>query len=180
MIMIDFNNFLSQVLNGYRTNYDVETFDDDSTELVATATMHVKHTQTFILKEFEMSSASADEYVYVFKTDHLTVEKAKEFIDRAYDLGYPQIDLEHTTFKKQHMCTRLVALVFCDSADEEALKIIKKCRIYKSFQFSLKGWMEMHTVTVDLSDGKVISNHYGRETAKYLKKHVDHYMKNVK
>ena len=77
-----------------------------------------------------------------------------------------KIDLEG---KDAHMCTRLVAVFLCDSADQAAVEEIEKCRIYKSFQFSLKGWMEFHTAAIDFGKESVVSNRYGRETAKFLK-----------
>jgi len=174
--MIVFEEYIDSLLDGYRSSYDIEILNNED-ELYATAHMHMEQIQKFIFKEFQMSAAEADEYVYVYRIPHLTVENAQNAIKRAYDDGFPKIELEHCTFRRQHMCTRLVALFICDDADEAALKIIKKCRIYKSFQFSLKGWMEVHTACLCLSDNNVVANSYGRETAKYLKKHVEHYLK---
>ncbi len=148
-------------------------------ELVATAELHMQQGQHIIFKEFTMWSADDDEYVYVFHIPHMTAEAVNKAINRAYEDGYPRIKLDHVTFRHQHMCTRLVALFLYEDAEEEALKAIKKCKIYKSFQFSLKGWMEMHTAGVDLNSSSVVSNHYGRETAKFLKMHVEHYAKHV-
>ena len=39
--------------------------------------------------------------------------------------------------------------------------------------------MEMHTAGVNLTDDSVVSNRYGRETAKFLKMHVEHYRTHV-
>ena len=174
--MIQFDEYIGRLLDGYRSNYDVEIIEEPTDELYATAHMHAETVQNFLFKEFQMSAADADEYVYVYRVEHLTAEKAQEIIDRTYEDGFPKIKLDHYSFRHQHMCTRLVALFLCESVDDAALKILKKCRIYKSFQFSLKGWMEMHTAILNLSDASVSSNTYGRETAKYMKKHVSHYL----
>lgn len=177
VFMIDFNTYINSLLDGYRSSYDVEINENNEDVLYATAHMHMEHVQGFIFKEFRMTAADADEYVYIYRIPELNEETCKEIIQRTYDDGFPKIKLDHVTFNHQHMCTRLVALFVCDNADEAALKAIRKCRIYKSFQFSLKGWMEVHTAVLNLEDGSVISNSYGRETAKFLKKHVDHYLK---
>jgi len=177
--MIDFKEFLEQIMNGYKSSYDLERFEDVEEGLVAKATLHMNQTQSFIFKEYQMYSASDDEYVYIYRFPKLTEEIASEYIQKTYDDGFPKIDLEHTSFNKQHMCTRLVALFLCDEAEDSAIKVIKKCRIRKSFQFSLKGWMEVHSEVVVMGDGRVASNSIGRETAKFLKKHVKHYLKNV-
>lgn len=177
--MIDYKKYLEQILNGYRSSYDIEVCEGAEEGLVATGVLHVKQVQKFILKEFQMYSASDDEYVYFYYIPKLTEEIAQKYIQDSYDDGFPKIDLEHTTFRQQHMCTRLVPLILCDEADDAALKVIRKCRIRKSFQFSLKGWMEVHTLAVMMNDGSVVSNPAARETAKFLKKHVKHYMANV-
>ena len=158
--MIEYEPFLNQILDGYRSNYNVALCKPGD-ELVASAELHMTQGQHVIFKEFTMWQADDDE------------------IKRAYDDGFPRIKLDHVSFRHQHMCTRLVALFLYDDADEEALKAIRKCKIYHSFQFSLTGWMEMHTAGVSLTDGSVVSNRYGRETAKFLKMHVEHYAKHV-
>lgn len=175
--MISFEPFFEQLMDGYKGNYNIELVEDSANGLVAKASMHVRESQCVIFKEFEIWDAKADEYVYVFKVDKLTEELAKEIIKYSYDDGFPKIDLDHVSIKHQHMCTHLVALVLADEADEAAIKVIKKCRIYKSFQFSLKGWMEMHTDLLTLKDEKIYSNRYGTETAKFLKMHVNHFKK---
>ena len=175
--MIDYESFAAQLIDGYVSNYDIERFEDREDNLIATAHMHVVESQCVIFKELRMWDADADEYVYIFHIPHLTEEAADAAIKLAHADGMPKIDLDHISIKHQHMCTHLVTLILADEADEAAVKKIKKCRIYKSFQFSLKGWMDMHTALITLSDGKVYANGYGRETAKFLKIHVDHYLK---
>ena len=177
MKMIDSDMFLASLLEGYRASYDVELNNVQDDELYATAHMHMEQVQNFILKEFRMSSADSDEYVYIFRMKRLDEEGAKAAISRAYEDGFPKIKLEHYDFRHQHMCTRLVALFVCEKAEDAALQVIKKCRIQKSFQFSLKGWMEMHTALIDLSSGSVTANPLARETAKYLKMQAAHYLR---
>lgn len=174
--MIVFESFLEQLLNGYKSNFDIERLEA-AEGLVAKAHMHVTESQCMIFENLRMWDADADEYVYIFRIPHLTKELAETAIKQAYDDGFPKIDLDHVTFRHQHMCTHLVALFLCDTADEEAVKVVRKCRIYKSFQFSLKGWMEMHTDLITFRDEKVYSNRYGTDTAKFLKMHIDHYRK---
>ena len=176
--MIEYEPFLNQILDGYRSSYNVAA-GKPGDELVATADLHMTQGQHIIFKEFTMWSADDDEYVYIYRIPHLTDEAVEAAISRTYDDGFPRIRLDHVTFRHQHMCTRLSALFLYEDAEEAALDRIKKCRIYKSFQFSLKGWMEMHTAGVSLTDGSVVSNRYGRETAKFLKMHVDHYHSHV-
>lgn len=171
---VDYDIFFERLLDGYRSNYDIEKVTDGPMGLVAKAHMHVEESQCLLFEEFKMWSADSDEYVYFFHVPHLSDQICEECIQYAYDDGFPKIKLDHLSFHKQHMCTRLVVLFLCEEAEEEAVKRVKKCRIYKSFQFSLKGWMEMHTAVVDLGKGSVESNRYGKDTAKFLKKLLIH------
>jgi len=69
-----------------------------------------------------------------------------------------------------HMASYITPVFICDTCDEDARKALKKCRIYKSFHFSLHGWMDHHTAVVQVSTGQIDANGGGRHTAKILKK----------
>ena len=69
-----------------------------------------------------------------------------------------------------HMYSFITPVFVCDTCDEDARKALKKCRIYKSFHFSLHGWMDFHTAVVDLERGRIDANRSGHSTAKILKK----------
>ena len=69
-----------------------------------------------------------------------------------------------------HMASYITPIFICDTCDEAARKALKKCRIYKSFHFSLHGWMDHHTALVELSTGQIDGNLGGRHTANILKK----------
>lgn len=177
--MIDYKLFLEQILNGYKSSYDIERVDDCNEGIVAKAVLHMSQTQNFLFKEFQMYSASDDEYVSFIRIPKLTSDYVTENINNIYDDGLKMVDIDKVTFNKQHMCTRFVVLFLCDEADESAIKAVTKCRLRKSFQFSLKGWIEVHSVVVVLNDGTVKANPAGRETAKFLKKHVKHFIANM-
>lgn len=156
--------FLDKLLNAYTTSYDIEPAAHRELPLSATAHCHETVAQYALFKSAVMNYSNNDEYVYFFTLPHLTDELCQQCIDYAYADGMAKIHpADH------HMCTRLVALFLCDSMEEAAWERLKKCRIYKSFQFSLQGWMEFHTAAVDLGKESVVSNRYGRDTAKFLK-----------
>ena len=69
-----------------------------------------------------------------------------------------------------HMCSGIVGVFICGSADAEAVKLLKKYRWRKSFQFSLRGWAEAHTALALTGESAVVSNAAGRNTAGLLKK----------
>ena len=69
-----------------------------------------------------------------------------------------------------HMYTFISPIFICDTCDEDARRALKKCRIYKSFHFSLHGWMDYRTAVVELGRSRIDANQSGRSVAKILKK----------
>ena len=111
-----------------------------------------------------MWESNCDEYVYVFNISSLTLELYNSCIDYVYQNGMQKI-----TPQKGHMYTYLTAIFICDSCDKTTFKKLKSCRIYKSFRFSLYGWMDFHTAAVLLRSGRILTNGSGRDNAKNLK-----------
>ena len=155
---------LARVLKAYSPYYDVERCGEASAPLAATAVFHEHGTGYVLFKSAEMWSADRHEYVYLFSVPHLTKELYERCLAQARALGEPQINPV-----KGHMSSFIVAEFLCDSADADAVKALKNCRIRKSFQFSLKGWMEVHTALIELGKDSVTANPSGRNTAKFLK-----------
>lgn len=164
----DRQEFFEQVLEGYAGNYDIEKTEptEDGLPLAAKAVLHVSESGFVLTRKAQMWSADSDEYVYFFTMPVFTDEICERAIRYAYDDGMGKIDLKA---KRNHMCTRITAVFLCDEAEDEAMKRVAKCRLYKSFQFSLKGWMEFHAAAVDLGKESVAGNRYGRQTAEFLK-----------
>ena len=109
--------------------------------------------------------ADNEEFLYVLSIPHLTLELYEQWRD------YVQAEaMERIHVGPGHMASYITPIFICDTCDEAARKALKKCRIYKSFHFSLHGWMDHHTALVELSTGQIDGNLGGRHTAKILKK----------
>ena len=154
---------LTRLLNAYTAYYDVERVEGQD-PLVATAFFHVHGVKYVLVKSAQIWAADNNEFVYFFSCPHLTVELYEQCLQLAYERGSQLINPD-----ENHMSSYVVALFLCDSCDDEARKRLKKCRMRKSFQFSLKGWMEVHTAVVDLGMDSVTANSDGRKTAEFLK-----------
>ena len=148
------DTLLPRLLRSYAAYYDVEPMEAQE-PLVATAFFHVHGTKYVLSKKAELWATDNNEYVYFFSVPHLTEEVVDQCIQLAYDRG-----MEHIHPDKNHMSSYIVALFLCDTYTEEAMKKVKRCRMRKSFQFSLKGWMEVHTVFVRQKLHKEISIKY--------------------
>lgn len=160
------DEFWRQIEEGYAENYDIENIEPGTYELplIAKATMHLEETGYVLTRKAEMWSANSDEHVYFYSADDFTAELCERCIDFAYEDGMSMVDLEN---KSNHMCTRVVAIFFCDDISGDAVKVIKSCKLYKNFKMGLKGWLEVHAVGVSLKSGEVYHNRYGRETSTF-------------
>ena len=136
------DTLLPRLLRSYAAYYDVEPMEAQE-PLVATAFFHVHGTKYVLSKKAELWATDNNEYVYFFSVPHLTEEVFDQCIQLAYERG-----MEHIHPDKNHMSSYIVALFLCDTYTEEAMRRLKRCRIRKSFQFSLKGWMEVHTAMI--------------------------------
>ncbi len=164
----DREEFFDQVLNGYAENYDIVPAGptEDGLPLAARADLQMEQLGYILSKKAKMWSANSEEFVYFFNAPALTDDLCAKVLAYVWKDGISRIDL---TNKKDHMCTRITMVCLCDKADEAAMERVSKCRLYKSFQFSLKGWAECHAVAVELGKSSVVSNRYGRETAEFMK-----------
>lgn len=155
---------LERILRSYAPFYDIERIEDAEGPLVAKAAFHEHGTGYLLVKKAELYSADRHEYVWIFSLPHLTEADFHKYVDQVVTEGMPLVDP-----KPGHMSTNLVALFVCEDADEEALTAAKKSRIRKSFQFSLRGWMEVQTVITEMRRASVTENLYAGNTAKFLK-----------
>ena len=153
------DTLLPRLLRSYAAYYDVEPMEAED-PMVATAFFHVHGTKYVLSKKAELWATDNNEYVYFFSVPHLTEEVFDQCIQLAYERG-----MEHIHPDKNHMSSYIVALFLCDTYTEEAMRRLKRCRIRKSFQFSLKGWMEVHTAMIGVGMEPVVAgNSDGRNT----------------
>lgn len=159
--------FLQRLLTSYADSYDVvRAQDGQPSVLAATAHFHVQEAQYILSRRATMWETESDEYVWFFSMPHLEEDACDQWIRHAYEEGMAKIDLGK---QRHHMVTRLTVIFVADSVTASAEKRIRQCRLYHSFQWSLRGWMEFHAVAVDLERESVVSNTYGRETARFLR-----------
>lgn len=155
---------LEQLMNSYGTHYNLRTFEASQLPLAAECVYHEHSTSYLVVKKAEMWAADRHEYVYLFTLPHLTRERFDWCLAKTLELGQPQVKPG-----KNHMCSNLVCIILCDTAEDEAWKALKTCRIRKSFRFSFHGWMEVQTAAAELGKETAAGNAAGRNVAKFLK-----------
>ncbi|MBQ7536265.1 MAG: hypothetical protein IJT43_11695 [Stomatobaculum sp.] len=156
---------LEKILSAYSQWYDIDRMSGEDAPFAAYAEFHEHQSGYMLVRKAEMWSADRHEYVYFFTMPHLTAEGFRSGMEEVLRRGLEKVDPV-----PGHMCSGIVGIFICDSADEEAVKLLKKYRWRKSFQFSLRGWAEAHTALALTGEGAVVSNAAGRNTAGLLKK----------
>ena len=155
---------LQKLLNSYSKWYDISLQPAESEPFVARGEFHEQAGGYMLVKSAQTWSADRNEYVYFFSVPHLTKADAEQFVNKARELGEARVNPD-----KNHMSSNIVMVALCDEADADALAAVKAVRIRKSFQFSLKGWMEVHAAVIEVGKTEVTANFAGYNTAKFLK-----------
>lgn len=149
----------------FEAYYDVNKASEDSAPLRLRCDLHVNNQKYFLFKKNVMWEANCHEYVYIFSVPKLTDEMYRLCEQTAYEAGMRLVDPV-----PDHMYTYITCVIVADEAEPSAVRALKKCRIYKSFRFSLRGWMEFHTAVLDRSSGRAYTNRSGRAYAKLFNK----------
>lgn len=156
---------IDRLFKSYQVYYNINMFNDEQTPITARCDFF-EHSQKYVLsKKAELWSADAEEFLYILNIPHLTLELFEKWRDYVYEDGMSRLHIG-----PGHMYSFITSVFVCDACDEDARKALKKCRIYKSFHFSLHGWMDYHTAVIDLGKSRITANRSGHQTAKILKK----------
>ncbi|MBR4743804.1 MAG: hypothetical protein IK082_06410 [Oscillospiraceae bacterium] len=160
---LDREQTVERLLSTYGQWYDLTRVEDGG-PLVATGEFHEHGTGYILIRKAEMWSADCHEYLYVFSVETLDRACFEQCLAKARELGEPLVKPA-----EGHKSTYLTVVIICGTADEEGLTALRKCRIRKSFQLSLQGWMEVHTAAVAVRGNVIASNGDGRRTREFLK-----------
>lgn len=157
-------SFAEKLLSVYSQWYDITRRPPEDQPLIAYAEFHEHESGYMLVRKAEMWSADRHEYVYIYSLPHLDPETFRSLMEQTVQMGLQKVDPV-----SGHMCSGIVAVFLCDSADPEAEKLVKKYRFRKSFQFSLRGWAEAQAVLALTGERAVTANAAARNTAELLK-----------
>ena len=158
-------NIIDTLLKSYEAYYNITDYGTSREPLRALCEYYEHAEKYMVSKKVSLWSADSEEFIYLFDIPHLTLERFEECKKTAYEDGMKQLRIG-----PGHMYSYITPIIVCDTCDEEAVKALKKCRIYKSFHFSLHGWMDFHVAAVIGDSDRIECNRAGRTTAKILKK----------
>ena len=155
---------VSRLLESYKTYYNITDCPSGPKGLRAVCEFYERSEKFVLSKKAELWSADCEEFIYLFDVPELTLSVYEECRDFAYNDG-----MERSHIGPGHMYTYITAVFICDTCTPEAKKLLKKCRIYKSFHFSLHGWMDFHTVLIQRGASDFPTNRSGKSNAKFMK-----------
>ena len=156
---------IDRLLDSYAAYYNVNVFEGEH-GLITARCDFFEHTQKYVLvQKAELWSADSEEFLYIINVPHLTKEIFEEYRDIVLDDGQNRMHVG-----PGHMYTFITPVFITDKADDDAIKALKKCHIYKSFHFSLHGWLDYRTALLIVEGDKMYSNNSGRSVVKILKK----------
>lgn len=157
---------IDELIKCYEAYYDIHLQPNDSLPNLVAVCEYFERSQKYVLsRKAELWSANCEEFIYLFHIETLTEDFYKQCIDYALEDG-----LKRAHIGPGHMYTYITPVFICNSSDEKAKKLLKKCRIYKSFKFSLHGWMDFHTAVVEVSNDTITTNKSGKCVGQNLEK----------
>ena len=163
---LSLNDVSNKLLDSFKSYYNIFQNEDLELEELIARCEYYEHSEKFVMsKKAELWSENSEEFLYLIKISHLTLADFEKYKDYAYKDG-----MDRAHIGPGHMYTYITPIFICESADEDAVKAIKKIHIYKSFRFSFHGWMDFHTALVEIDKDKISSNAGGRSVKKVLKR----------
>jgi len=180
---------IERLLSGYRRYYTVTRFDGGQNPppeefkgiseagklippampgdsyFVALCEYYEKAEQYFLFKQNELWATHQEEFIFLFSVGNLTTGLFEFCRDYTYEEG---MKLAH--IGPGHMYTYLTPIIVCDTAEPDAVRLLEKCKIYKTFKFSFHGWMDFHAACFEASKQKLHFNHSGLCMKKSLEK----------
>ena len=156
---------IERLLKNYEPYYDIHMMiNGDQSPITARCDFFEHSGQYVISKKAELWSAENEEFLYLLNIPHLTLPLFEQWRDYIHEDGMKRIHVG-----PGHMASYITAVFVCDTCDEDALKALKKCRIYKSFHFSLHGWMDFHAAVLEVNHNKITTNRNGKCVEKVMK-----------
>ena len=156
---------IERLLKNYEPYYDIHMMiNGDQSPITARCDFFEHSGQYVISKKAELWSADNEEFLYLVNVPHLTLDLFESLKNEIHEDGMGRIHVG-----PGHMASYITAVFVCDTCDEDARKALKKCRIYKSFHFSLFCWMDFHTVLIQRGASDFPTNRSGKSNAKFMK-----------
>lgn len=147
------------LLHAHEAYFDVSRdYEYAGRQFPGYAEFHSYSEQYVLVKRAKLWEANAFEYIFFDEVDHLD----SAWADEAFTYMTTEA-INKVTLVENHMMSYISLVAIADTADEDALKKIKKMRFRKNFSFGFKGWADLRMAVIDLSSLNVVTNGMGKE-----------------
>lgn len=155
---------LNRLMESYKAYFNID-IADNTQEYLRAVCEFFEHTEKYVLsRQANLWAANCEEFVYLFSVEQLTTEIFEKCRDFAREDG-----MKRAHIGPGHMYTYITPVFICDACQEDARRAVRKCRIYKSFKFSLHGWMDFHAAVLEVGSNRITTNGSGKCVEKVLK-----------
>lgn len=155
---------LNRLIESYKAYFNID-IADNTQEYLRAVCEFFEHTEKYVLsRQANLWAANCEEFVYLFSVEQLTTEIFEKCRDFAREDG-----MKRAHIGPGHMYTYITPVFICDACQEDARRAVRKCRIYKSFKFSLHGWMDFHAAVLEVGSNRITTNGSGKCVEKVLK-----------
>lgn len=155
---------LNRLMGSYKAYFNID-IADNTQEYLRAVCEFFEHTEKYVLsRQANLWAANCEEFVYLFSVEQLTTEIFEKCRDFAREDG-----MKRAHIGPGHMYTYITPVFICDACQEDARRAVRKCRIYKSFKFSLHGWMDFHAAVLEVESNWITTNGSGKCVEKVLK-----------
>ena len=156
---------VEKLLKSYKAYYNIIPFDEDHRPLTAICEYYETSQKYVLSRKAELWSENSEEFLFLFQMDRLTLPEYEKCRDYAHEEG-----MKRAHIGPGHMYTYITPVFVCNECDADALKALKKTRIYKSFRFSFHGWMDFHAAVLEVAHDRISSNTGGKPVERVMKK----------
>lgn len=155
---------LKKALRSYAAYYDVNQ-ETPQEPFAAEAAFHSHSDAYFLVKSATIGEAESNEYVFFASVEQLDDTLLKQLDEAAWTEGISRVN-PHS----HHRNTDITLIIIADSATEEAKKLARTLKHYKSYRMSLQGFSHYRLIVADLSSGDTTCNRQGHSLKKLFNK----------
>lgn len=155
----------SRLLDSYQRYYNITIYDDAKLPLRALCEYYEAAEKYVVSRKVNLWTAKGEEFIFLYEMPVLTRELFEKHLAEAREAG---MKLAH--IGSGHMYTYITPVFVCDSCEPEALRMLQKCSVHKTFLFSFHGWMDVRLAVCQAADQAVATNKAGRCMEKNLKR----------
>lgn len=150
------NSAVKNILRKFEKYYDIKEYNLLNPKYVAV--FHASLERYVLTRKANLWTADDNEYVFFYEGGILTEDELKKNIDTSLSLSRDFIKPD-----RNHRSSIATSIMVYGSADPGVRKSVEKYRYYRSFKFTLNGWMRHRIIVLNVGDSEVYSDSYSKE-----------------